>query len=180
MDGCYPPPVRVALLSLVLSLGLPLAASAQAAPTVSQVRQMLSGVEHVPSDRDWRRLGADVLPILMGLYQDVDEPAYVRLRAVGATAAFSRPAVRTFLLAVARLEGQGDLYVREAVMALGRAFGSSAVGDVAPFLEHSEPIVREGAATVLVRVGADELVRARLRVEPDAAVRRSIEASLSR
>ena len=178
--GCYPPAVRAPILVLSLLLTLPAVASAQATPTRAQVRQMLSGIEDVPSARDWQRLGPDVLPVLMALYQDADEPNYVRLRAVGATAAFDRPAVRTFLLAVATVEGQRDLFVREAVLGLGRAFGAAAVRDVAPFLDHAEPIVREGAAAVLVRNGAEDLVRARLRIESDPAVRRAFESALDR
>ena len=173
--------MRVAILLLAAVLSLPVLASAQARPSRAQVRQLLSGVEHVPSEHDWRRIGDGALPILIALYQDVDEPAYVRLRAIGATAAFPRPAVRTFLLAVATLEGQGDLYVREAISALGRAFGRDAIDAVAPFLDHPEPIVREGAALTLARVGgADDLLRARLRREGDAVVRQAIAASLAR
>lgn len=170
------------IVVLVLLLGaLPSLASAQAAPSRERVRQMLSGVEDVPSDEDWRRLGDGVIPVLIDLYGDADQPPYVRLRAVGAVAAFPRPAVRTFLLAVTRVEGQSDLFIREAVMALARGFGAAASADVSPFLGHDEPVVREAAARALGRIGdagATRALRARLTVERDSTVRATIEAAL--
>jgi hypothetical protein len=181
--GCYARLVRARILAL-LAVGLlwtPALASAQNAPTRAQVRQMLSGIEDTPSAQDWQRVGEGALPILIELYQDVDEPAYVRLRAVGATAAFPRRAVRTFLLGVARLEGQGDLYVREAVFALARGFGRDAVQDVASFLDHDDATVREGAAMALGRIGgraAERALRARLPVERDRVVREAIQRAL--
>lgn len=143
---------------------------------------MLSGIEDIPSAEDWRRLGERVLPVLLELYQDVNEPSFVRLRAVGATAAFPRPAVRTFLLGVARLQGQGDLFIREAVLALARGFGTRSVPDVASFLDHREATVREGAAMALGRIGgsaADDALRARLPMERDPLVRAAIQRALA-
>lgn len=170
---------------MTVALGLlwaPSLASAQNAPTRAQVRQMLSGVEETPSVQDWQRIGDGALPILIALSQDADEPPYVRLRAVGATAAFPRPAVRTFLLGVARVEDQPDLWIREAVFALARAFGRDAAQEVAGFLDHEEASVREGAALALARIGggvAREAARARLRVEPDRVVRQALQRALA-
>ena len=142
---------------------------------------MLSGVEDVPSDADWQRLGDGTLSVLIDLYNGRDEAPYVRLRAVGATAAFPRAASRTFLLAVARADGQSDLFVREAIVALARGFGRDASADLSPFLDHAEPVVREAAARALGRIGgrvASSALSARLRVERDAVVREAIEAAL--
>ncbi len=171
-----------AIASLLLVALAPLAASAQPqAPSRERVRAMLSGIEDVPTDAEWRRLGDGALPVLIALYDDPREAPYVRLRAVGAAGAFPREATRTFLLAVARADGQSDLFVREAVLALGRAFGARAVADVRGFLGHGEPVVREAAARTLGRIGGQEAtqaLRARLAVERDAVVRESIEAAL--
>lgn len=142
---------------------------------------MLSAIEGVPSDDDWHRLGDGALPVLIDLYADASEPGYVRLRAVGATGAFPRTATRTFLLAVARAEGQSDLFVREAVTTLARAFGPASVRDIVPFLQHEAPIVREAAAQSLGRIGgadARSALSARLTDERDATVRASIERAL--
>lgn len=170
----------LASLSFVVLL-VPALASAQAAPSRERVREMLSGIEHTPSDADWRRLGDGALPVLMELSQADGEAPYVRLRAVGATGAFPRPAVRSFLLAVARADGQSDLMVREAVVTLARAFGPAAVEDLGPFLRHDEVVVREAVARALGRIGtrdAAAALRQRLPVERDAVVREAIEAAL--
>ncbi len=142
---------------------------------------MLSGIEHVPSEDDWRRLGEGALPVLIDLYSDESEPGFVRIRAVSASAAFPQQATHTFLLAVAHADGQSDLFIREAVLALGRAFGRAAVGDIAPFLRHEASVVREASAMALGRIGGSDAtgaLRAQLSVERDAAVRTSIERAL--
>jgi len=169
-----------ALLFVSLLLA-PALASAQAAPSREQVRAMLSGIEDTPTETDWRRLGDGALPVLIDLYTDRTAPGFVRLRAVGATAAFPRAATRTFLLAVANAEGQSDLFVREAVNALARGFGQAASADVARFLGHRAPVVREAAARALGRMGGDGATRAlRLRLgdESDVVVRESIQRAL--
>ena len=168
-------------LALILLSASPALAGAQAAPSRERVREMLSGIEHTPSDADWRRVGDGALPVLIELSQDTREPPYVRLRAVGATGAFPRAAVRTFLLAVARAPGQSDLLVREAVVTLARAFGPAAVDDLAPFLAHDEVVVRDAAVRALGRIGTPEALaarRARLPRERDPVVRERIDAAL--
>lgn len=177
------PVQRLALASVLVPLAIlaPSFAQAQTAPSRAQVRALLSGIEHTPSDADWRRVGEGALPILLDLYNDTREVPYVRLRAVGATAAFPRPAVRTFLLAVARADGQNDLMVREAVSALGRGFGATATSELIAFLDHDEEVVREVAARWLGRIGESEgtrALRARLTVERNASVRQVIERAL--
>ncbi len=145
------------------------------------MRQLLSGIEDVPTDAQWRRLGDGSLPVLIELYNDSSEAPFVRLRAVGAVGAFPRAAVRTFLLAVARVDGQNDLFVREAVVTLARAFGTEAASDLLPFLDHDEPVVREATARALGGMRATRVsraLRARLRVERAAEVRSAIESAL--
>ncbi|MBN4049423.1 HEAT repeat domain-containing protein [bacterium AH-315-N03] len=178
---CYAAAVRAAAVLIAFAVLVPAFASAQAGPTRDRVREMLSGIEHTPSDADWRRIGDSVIPVLMGLYNDTSQPPYVRLRAMGATGAFPRAAVRTFLLAVTRIDGQSDLFIREAVVTLARGFGSAAVADLVPFLAHDEDVVREATAQSLGRVGGGAAMRAlrvRLRVERDGTVRRAIERAL--
>lgn len=180
----YPPTVRHALAVLAALTLLPAAAAAQTqrrAPTRAQVRELLSGIEDVPSAEDWRRVGDGALPHLIALYTDASEPPYVRLRAVGATAAFPSPAVRTFLEAVAGAEDQSDLFIAEALAALGRAFGEDAVPAIDDYLSHAEPVVREAAARQLGRIGnapARRALQARLRAEDVAHVRATIERAL--
>ena len=191
-SACYAWPVptlkwsgRLWILLMLLSAGGVVArdAAAQAAPSRAHVRGLLSGIEHVPTDADWRRLGDGALPVLIDLFNSPAEPAFVRLRALGATGAFPRPAVRTFLLAAARVEHQHDLLVREAVVTLARAFGAAAVRDLLPFLSHPEVVVRDATARSLGRIGGAQAIRAlraRLALEHDEGVRSSIEGALRR
>jgi HEAT repeat protein len=168
--------LRVLVVSLAIMV--PMIAHAQA-PTRERVRAMLSGIEDVPTEAQWRQVGDGALPILIDLYNTPSEPPFIRLRAVSAVAAFPQPAVRTFLLAVARAERQGDLYVREAVISLARAFGRAAIADLTPFLDHGEPVVREATANALGRIGgADRQLRARLNVEENALVREALQRAV--
>ncbi|MFK7992253.1 MAG: HEAT repeat domain-containing protein [Sandaracinaceae bacterium] len=173
--------MRACLLSFsVLVLLLAAApASAQQAPSRDQVRALLTGFETVPDDATWQRMGDAALLHLVALYDDGSQPAYVRLRAVGAAGAFPVPASRTFLMAVAQTPRQSDLLVREAVRALGRGFGRRVEGELTSFLTHDSPLVREVAAQALGRshIGGDAL-RARLESERNAEVRAAIQTAL--
>ncbi len=167
-----------ALLS-VLAVALPHAWADP--PTANQVRQMLSGYETVPGRAAWRALGPETLPVLVSLYQDTSQPAFVRMRAVGATGYFPSTATRTFLLAVTHARGQSDLFVREAVIALGRAFGAQAVTDLVPFLSSRAVVVRDAAARALGGIGtatARQALQRRLVVEPDPTVRATLQRSM--
>jgi HEAT repeat protein len=173
--------VRLAMAaSVVLSLPGPASATP---PSKERVRMMLSGFEDVPSAAHFRALGPETLPVLIELYRDRSQPPFVRLRSVHAVGHFPTPATRTFLLAVARAPGQSDLFIREAVLALGRAFGERALSDVRPFLESPEPVVREGAALAIGRVGSPaalELLRRRLVTEGAEHVRETIQRQIRR
>ena len=169
------------VLSSLLLLAPSVAAAQSNGPTRAQVRELLSGIEDVPSDADWQRIGERVIPILMELANDANEPPYVRMRAVSATAAFPRPAVRTFLVALGRAEGQGDLMIAQVVSALGRAFGDRALQELDGYLHHEEAVVREAAARQLGRLQSDRArtaLRAQLRVERLPHVRVTIERAL--
>lgn len=170
------------LLAAVLGVGLLVPAGASATPpSKAQLRALLSGFEHTPDAQTWRALGREALPVLIDLYDDADAPPYVRLRAVHAVSFYPTPATRTFLLAVAAAPRQSDLFVRQAVLSLGRAFGARAVDDLRPFLSHDEPVVRESAAAALGRVRTDaalSALRGRLSVETSAQVRETIERAL--
>src|SRR5687768_4239393 len=102
--------LRGSLFAIAILILLPSLAGAQP-PSRERVRSMLMGYEQIPSHDQWRALGPETLAVLISLYDDQNQPPFVRLRAVGATAAFPTAATRTFLLAVARADGQGDLII---------------------------------------------------------------------
>lgn len=168
--------------TLCVSLGFAGTASANP-PSKDQVAQMLSGYESTPAPAQWRALGPEVLVVLAELYNDTDQPGYVRIRSIEAAANFPVPAARTFLLAVARARGQNDLYVRAAVKALARGFGVNAIDDLDGFLDSRHVIVREVVARELGRL-QDERVRPllvrRRAVEDNEAVRGALDVALAR
>jgi HEAT repeat protein len=169
------------ITGLALAVGLLAAPASAQEPTRPQVRQLLSGYEQGPSAEQWRALGPGTLAVLVALYDDPAEPPYVRLRAVGAAAHYPGPAARTFLLAVARAPDQGDLFVREAVLALGRAFGAEALADVRPFLDSRHPVVREAAGRALGAMATPEAaaaLRSRITRERDRVVRGTLLTQL--
>ena len=141
---------------------------------------MLSGYESVPSLVEWRRLGPGTLAVLVALFEAPETPPYVRLRAVAATAAFPSDVARAFLLRVAR-SATSDLIAREALLTLGRAFGEGVRGELAPFLAHRVPLLREAAARALGRIGSPAcraLLEARLETEGHPAVREAMSRAL--
>jgi len=146
-----------------------------APPSKAELAQLLSGYEDVPPASAWRDWGPETLGVLVELYQDGEQQPFVRMRAVSAAAHYPSAAARTFLLAVARAPGQSDLFVREAVVSLGRAFGPRAVDDVRPFLRHREPVVREGAVVALAEIRTPEALSALRTRLPDERTRHVAE-----
>lgn len=184
---CYAPPMRLTLpLAVLLATGLLASptlrtAQAQTAPDADHLAQLLSGFEDVPSDAQLRALGPDTVGTLAALYNDSSRPGFVRLRSVAAAGAFHTEASRTFLRAVLSRPGQSDLFIREGLLSLGRAFGDQAVAEIAPFLSRPETVVREAAVISLSRIHsarALQALRPRLTLESDPGVRRRLEASL--
>lgn len=150
-------------------------------PPVAQVRTMLSSFEGGPSADAWEALGPETLTVLEQLYDDEGQPPYVRLRAVQATGHFPSESTRTFLKRVATQEGQNDLLIRAAVRTMARAFGSSALADIRPFLTHRATAVREGAVLALGSLESSRaraLLQARLDVERNTTVRAMLQRTL--
>lgn len=151
-------------------------------PNKEHVRQLLMGYETVPTAQAWRAMGPDTIAVLVDLYNDAVQPGFVRLRAVGAVGSYDTPAARTFLLAVAHTSHQSDLFIREAVLAMQRAFGARAVADIEPFLANEFPVVREASVRALAKINtprARRLLRQRQRVEADATVQTALSRALA-
>lgn len=160
----------------------PQAASADP-PSKAEVRQLLSSFERGPEAGAWHDMGPQTVGVLVELYADGGEQPWVRLRAVRATSHFPIAAARTFLRTVVQTPRQSDLFVREGLLAMARAFGESAFSDLRPYLDDRRPVVREAAAMGLGRIGtgpAREALEQRLAVEDAASVRLTIERALAR
>jgi HEAT repeat protein len=156
---------------------------AAAQPPEQRVRALLSAYEQLPGAAQWRALGPDTLAVLISLHDDPREPTYVRLRALAAAGHFPVPRARAFLLRVARAPEQDELFVREALLALQRAFKDDAVEEVSEFLRHERPLVRRAAATGIGRMDraiAEPRLRRHLDREHDRVVRRVVQRVLRR
>ncbi|NCQ62262.1 MAG: hypothetical protein GW913_16530 [Myxococcales bacterium] len=179
-------PMRLISLALALTslgaLSAPRVFAQNTSSDADRLAQVLSGYEDMPNDESMRAMGPATVGTLVALYNDASRPPYVRLRSVAAAGAFHTDAARTFLHAVITLPGQSDLFVREGLLSLGRAFGEQATLEIAPFLQRPETVVREAAAISLSRIGSAQALaalRARLGVETDAGIRRRLQASLA-
>mgnify|MGYP001794323079 CR=1 FL=1 len=177
----HAPTRALAALAFVFVLASAARPAAAQAPTLTSVRAMLSGYESVPTLAEWRRQGAGTLDLLKRLFEASDTQPYVRLRAVAAMAAFPTDAARSFLVRVAR-SSTSDLIAREALLTLGRAFGDGVRAELAPFLSHRIPLLREAAARALGRIGNPDcraLLEARLETEGHPAVREAVTRALA-
>ncbi len=160
----------------------PLQASAQQNdPGLERVRTLLSTVDTPPSPTMWRAMGPSTLNHLEALYRDATQPGFVRLRAVATASFYPTEGSRRFLLSVAHDAGQGDLFIRQAVISLERAFGQTVTAEIVPFLQSEHDSVREACAAALGRIGSENALaalRARLPRERNEGVRRTIQNAL--
>lgn len=150
-------------------------------PSKERIRHLLSAIDSMAPATVWRALGPDTLDVLIELYQDTNEAPYVRMRTLVAAQHYPVPAARTFLNAAASARGQSDLFVRQALISLGRAFGESAIDDVRPYLRHADADVREGAVLSLSRINTDAAraaLRERLPSERSELVRSALQRAL--
>jgi HEAT repeat protein len=168
------------LTALLSALSMACPAAAQQA-TRAQVEHDLAGFEQGPDDAAVRAWGADAPALLMTIGNDPAAPPHVRQRAVFALRHFApRPAVRDYLRALTAVPEQGLYVLRAALDAL--VMGGGDVATAAGFLDDARVEVRDGAAWALARTSlpaARTALTARLRVERDETVRRTIADALA-
>lgn len=200
--------VRAARIAVVVGLALstlavlPPSASAQTAPSggaaprsivsadvMSRVEQALRAIDSTVPAAFWERLGAQGLAALALILDDGARPVGLRRRAVSAVGHYRSPTARDLLTALARSRGEDEIVSRYAVVALGRAFGLTALDEVLASLVDERALVREGAVLSLGRLRAsapapeDERIRAALTLarstETERFVLVAIEATLA-
>jgi len=149
----------------------------------ARVEQALLVVEHDVPARFWTSLGAEGLAALIAIVDDPARPVGLRRRATYAARHYPTAASRTFLGAVATSRGQDELIARYAVLALGEAFGASALDELARCMSDPRAMVREGAVVALGRLSRELRARVLLAAardrEPEAFVRAAIERALA-
>lgn len=117
--------------------------------SAERLAKILSGVEQLPDQAYWHRLGGGILPILEVLYEDQTRPTFVRLRAVTVTAYFHSPSAFNLLLKVAKSSKEQLLFLREAILGMAGMGEVAATDEVEPFLHHPNPQIRKAAAIAL-------------------------------
>jgi HEAT repeat protein len=169
--------MRAALLvaALVVAFAPAMSHADPPADLATAIRAMLGGIERPPADDRIRALGPRVVPLLARLVADGATPLYMRLRAVHAIALFTTPEARRELEhACGSAE---DEIAREAVLALGAAFGERAIDTIDAMLAHTSVDVREGAVIALGRIGTNDAktrLDRRMPAERDENIRRAI------
>lgn len=149
--------------------------------TRATLRTELSGYEEAPTQATVRQWGTDGAALLMELANDASEAPFLRARSVSALRWFApNEAVHRFVTLTAA--SPGDLLVRRA------AFDTLVVGfndlsAVAAHFDAPDADVRDGVAWSLAAANTPAsraLLDARLRIEPDENVRRTISTALAR
>jgi hypothetical protein len=153
-----------------------LAATAGAADQGSKVDQvvaLLSGYEYEASKADFDAVGPEAPAVLMQVASDAGLVKIIRARALLALRYYPGEKTKAFILGVVSAQGQDEMLVRKGLHALAAGFGKNALDDLAPFLEHENPDVREAAARAVGGIAckkALKLLTRRLAVEKNAMV----------
>jgi hypothetical protein len=158
-----------------------LAFSALAAPTASDVADLLNESGSSLPCADLTRLGSGVEPLLKAVVEETSQPASRRGRAVSGLRCYATPEVQGWLQAW--LEGADTpLIQRKAAWSLANAFGDKSM----PALERAlasgaPPEVRSDVARALASLGAvaKPLLAERLKLEKDPSVKAALEAALA-
>jgi hypothetical protein len=169
--------------------GSPIGAPPEAPPGDTQVVELLSGIDYVPTrgTLDLELGGdaaADLIAIARGSAEESSD-AGVRIRAYRALSLYPGATTQAALRAGILEHADGDevemLYLRAAVDSLVALAGPDAVDDVVPLLDHASRDVRASAAVGLGDTGSEDAVpplRARLSVEEVGQVRLAIAEAL--
>lgn len=142
----------------------------------------LQGYERIPGAKFWKNLGEDGRSALVKIYEDGNQPRHVRHRAVTALRHYPDAVSRRTLRSIIATS-EMDLMVREALMSLDVAFGSSEHGVISSALAHTSVAVRETSFRCLRGHGTDRAwsaIRARAKVESRLWLKRAMLKSLPR
>lgn len=173
-----------ALLAASLILGGLTGAAAQeggAAAVRPQVEELLEAFEAAPSASEWTRLGPGAGEVLREIAADARRRPTVRSRAATALRHYPDAASFAALEVLARDEQTPVLVRRKAVRALAEGWGAQALGLVKPLVEHENLQLRESALRALAMIPTPEaraLLEERLRLEPRAYLRETIQESI--
>lgn len=178
------------LLALTLLATTPaLAEQQRAARTQAEVEEtvlvLLSGYEFVPKAADWARAGTpdQVATALIKLASAKGSPLARTHRALASLAQVPTPEVRAFLLERAADKALQPRTRGRALMALGAGFKDAAAQDIAPYLVHEAPRLREDAVRALrpmASTAVEALLKQRAAAEPLAHIKAQLASVADR
>lgn len=149
--------------------------------TRDRVLELLQGYEFEPGQSEWDEIGPEAAPVLMDIASDSQQVKILRARALLALKFFPVAKVRAFMVELISMEGQDEMLVRKGLYALASAFGKNSLDDIAPFLGHENPDVREAAARAVGKVlswKSLKILKARAKVEENEMVLDVLKAQI--
>lgn len=171
------------LISLLALLALTVGGTANAAsPKLTQeVKELLSGIEFVPSHSDWKRLGPAAAEVLRDIAKSPRTLATTRGRAISALVHFSGAESYDTLTAVLKSSKAPKVLKRKAIHVLALGYGNRPVKLLKPFLSHKSRLLRGAAIKAFGTINSKKtigLLRGRLKVEKSKYLRNVIKDSI--
>ena len=162
------------LVVLLIPLSVTPRASAEDKSQKEKVLDLLTGYEFTADKQDWDAIGQGARDILMEVYLDTEQKKIVRARAIMALRYFSDEAVKQFLLGILYKEDQDEKFLRKGLYSLSSGFGKEVLKDLAIFLSHDNPDVREAAARSVGKIATKKSLnhlKKRLKAEKNEMVK---------
>lgn len=169
--------IGIALLT-VLTFGQ---VSAEEPNTRTQVLDLLSGVEYVPSSQEWSELGPEAGNVLREIAADTTQRATIRARAVSSLAHFPSDENRIFVAALVADDAQVVLLRRKAIGTLA-TLSPTEVQALVPFLAHESIELREATILAMSRIGGETVrteLQARVELESSEHLRTLLTTSIA-
>lgn len=181
----------------ILTTGLTLAATAPEAAAVparprsdqrASLVELLGAHELVLDRRSLDTIGPDVAQLLIDVAGGPNERPTVRVRAVAALALYPNASTHAYLRAQLFERtwfgsSLGSKMRSQALRSLGRAYGDSAIDDIASLRDDADPLVREGVAWALLDTRSTRgvpVLEAWLSHEEDFTVRSAVDQALTK
>ncbi|MFH1436928.1 MAG: HEAT repeat domain-containing protein [Pseudomonadota bacterium] len=165
------------LVVLLIPLPVALRASAEEKSQKAKVLDLLTGYEFTADKQDWDEIGQGARDILMEVFLDTGQKKIVRARAIMALRFFPDEAVKQFLLGILYKEDQDEKFLRKGLYSLSSGFGKEVLEDLATFLSHDNPDVREAAARSMGKIAGKKSLnhlKKRLKAENNEMVKKVI------
>jgi len=165
--------LRYSVFILLSLLFLSAPARGEEQSTRDKVLKLLKGYEYEPGQSEWDEIGPEAASVLMDIASDPQQVKILRARALLALSYFPLAKVRVFMVELVSMEGQDEMVVRKGLYSLASAFGKNSLDDVAAFLGHENPDVREAAARAVGKIvswKSLKLLKQRAKVEENAMV----------